>query len=430
MACPNCGAPVQTGAGTCAACGAVTRRDALGVTGDELTSLGSSSPAEALTTQGPATEPVTSAGTGPLRPGTPFGSRYQLIRLLGMGGMGAVYQAWDDELGVAVALKVIRPEITADPAAARDFERRFKQELLLARQVTHKHVVRIHDLGEIDGVKRGRSTRTSGRTPGGREAVRGRTRDDAQFALAYSKRAQALAKLGRSANAEIVSRQAVNLSDRLPAEERDLIEGTHAQVVNDLDKAIESYGRLAEARPGDVQIAFDLGALYESKGVLDRARDEYAKVIAADPKYGDALYAAGRVAIKRGDYQRALDSLNVALSLSIQLDKPEFKATVLQALGIAYKNLGKLEEALDHYRQSLAIKERIQDKRGIAASLAEIAQIYELQGRPDEARESAIKSLEIKRALGDKRGVAITLNSMGVSYMEPRRGAAERQEDS
>ena len=66
--------------------------------------------------------------------------------------MGAVYQAWDSELEVAVALKVIRPEVTRDPVAAQDLERRFKQELLLARQVTHKNVVRIHDLGEINGI--------------------------------------------------------------------------------------------------------------------------------------------------------------------------------------------------------------------------------------------------------------------------------------
>jgi len=85
--------------------------------------------------------------------GSAFGNRYHIIRLLGMGGMGAVYQAWDDALGVAVALKIIRPEITTDPAAARELERRFKRELLLARQVTHKNVVRIHDLGEIDGIK-------------------------------------------------------------------------------------------------------------------------------------------------------------------------------------------------------------------------------------------------------------------------------------
>jgi eukaryotic-like serine/threonine-protein kinase len=91
--------------------------------------------------------------SGLLAVGTAFGTRYHIIRLLGMGGMGAVYQAWDDALGVAVALKIIRPEITADAASARDLEKRFKRELLLARQVTHKNVVRIHDLGEINGIK-------------------------------------------------------------------------------------------------------------------------------------------------------------------------------------------------------------------------------------------------------------------------------------
>jgi serine/threonine protein kinase/tetratricopeptide (TPR) repeat protein len=91
--------------------------------------------------------------TGPLAPGQAFGSRYHIIRLLGIGGMGAVYQAWDGELGVAVAIKIVRPEVTADPITAADLERRFKRELLLAREVTHKNVVRIHDLGEIDGIK-------------------------------------------------------------------------------------------------------------------------------------------------------------------------------------------------------------------------------------------------------------------------------------
>ena len=95
---------------------------------------------------------VTDSDTGPLQVGQSFSARYHIIRVLGIGGMGAVYQAWDAELEVAVALKVIRP----DPRRRRSRPKprtRFKQELLLARQVTHKNVVRIHDLGEIDGIK-------------------------------------------------------------------------------------------------------------------------------------------------------------------------------------------------------------------------------------------------------------------------------------
>src|SRR5438093_9523147 len=69
--------------------------------------------------------------------------------MLGSGGMGHVYKAWDEELTEAVALKVIRSEY----AASSDAAVRFKRELSLARQVTHKNVVRIYDLGEMNGTK-------------------------------------------------------------------------------------------------------------------------------------------------------------------------------------------------------------------------------------------------------------------------------------
>jgi serine/threonine protein kinase/tetratricopeptide (TPR) repeat protein len=85
--------------------------------------------------------------------GTTIGTRYRIMGLLGVGGMGMVYRVWDAELNIAVALKVIRPEASTNPSAAAARERQFKTELLLARQVTHKNIVRIHDIGEIDGIK-------------------------------------------------------------------------------------------------------------------------------------------------------------------------------------------------------------------------------------------------------------------------------------
>ena len=85
--------------------------------------------------------------------GQQLGFRYKILKLLGAGGMGAVYQAWDEVLEVVVALKTIRPEVAADPETARMLERRFKQELLLARRVTHKNIVRVHDMGDVGGIK-------------------------------------------------------------------------------------------------------------------------------------------------------------------------------------------------------------------------------------------------------------------------------------
>jgi serine/threonine protein kinase/tetratricopeptide (TPR) repeat protein len=92
---------------------------------------------------------VASDPSMPLEEGVVLGERYQILKRLGEGGMGAVYKARDHELDRLVALKVIRPELAGRP----DILRRFKQELILARQVTHKNVVRIFDLGSADGRK-------------------------------------------------------------------------------------------------------------------------------------------------------------------------------------------------------------------------------------------------------------------------------------
>src|SRR5205807_1418946 len=84
-----------------------------------------------------------------LRPQSVLGRRYEILELLGRGGMGAVYKARDREVNQLVALKVIRPDLANNPAIIE----RFKQELILACQVTHRNVIRIYDLAEADGVK-------------------------------------------------------------------------------------------------------------------------------------------------------------------------------------------------------------------------------------------------------------------------------------
>lgn len=69
--------------------------------------------------------------------------RYEILGDLGDGGMGMVRKARDRETGAIVALKMLRPELADDPAIAE----RFKNELLLARKITHKNVCRIHEFG-------------------------------------------------------------------------------------------------------------------------------------------------------------------------------------------------------------------------------------------------------------------------------------------
>ncbi len=93
---------------------------------------------------GPPSTPPLTFGDHP----TPdFGTRYEVLDVLGEGGMGTVYKAYDRELDRLVALKLIRREMISDPGATQ----RFKQELLLASKVSHKNILRIHDLGEAGG---------------------------------------------------------------------------------------------------------------------------------------------------------------------------------------------------------------------------------------------------------------------------------------
>ena len=89
------------------------------------------------------------AGALLLEVGTVLGGRYEILQLLGEGGMGAVYKAADREVDRTIALKVIRPEMASNP----EILARFKQELLLSSQVTHRNVIRIYDLGEAQGMK-------------------------------------------------------------------------------------------------------------------------------------------------------------------------------------------------------------------------------------------------------------------------------------
>lgn len=88
----------------------------------------------------------------PMHPTLAHGSllagRFLLDRLLGEGGMGAVWLARDEKLGEPVALKVIRDALITDPSAIE----RFKREISAARRIHHPNVVRLHDLGEETGM--------------------------------------------------------------------------------------------------------------------------------------------------------------------------------------------------------------------------------------------------------------------------------------
>lgn len=118
---------------------------------------GSATPRLSSTSPGasfqPAVEGLGGEGTDGERasrflPGTVLAGRYRIVRLVGRGGMGEVYQADDLMLAQAVALKFLPPEATASPRRRAQLF----SELRMARRVMHAHVCRVYDIAEVDGL--------------------------------------------------------------------------------------------------------------------------------------------------------------------------------------------------------------------------------------------------------------------------------------
>ena len=88
-------------------------------------------------------------GTGMLAIGQTFAGRYEVKSMLGVGGMGVVYRAIDNQLGEPVAIKTLKDDAVASDSTMLA---RFKDEIRLARKITHRNVVRTYDIGEVEGM--------------------------------------------------------------------------------------------------------------------------------------------------------------------------------------------------------------------------------------------------------------------------------------
>ncbi len=128
--CSRCSSAVTDSQRFCPNCGALISSSGIGTV---------AMPAPALSSTGTTDE-------GSLPPGTVLAQRYRISGKLGEGGMGEVYRASDLLLGQTVALKLLRPEL----AMRENSVDRFRNEVRMARQITHPNVCRVHDMGEAD----------------------------------------------------------------------------------------------------------------------------------------------------------------------------------------------------------------------------------------------------------------------------------------
>jgi hypothetical protein len=126
---------------------------------DDLTRGRTTVPTRAITPFSPRTPGATGTSSGRFTPGAVIAGRYRLVALLGRGGMGEVYRADDLTLDQTVALKFLPDRAARDAPNGADVEgpedaehlAQFHGELRIARQVSHKNVCRLYDLGDANG---------------------------------------------------------------------------------------------------------------------------------------------------------------------------------------------------------------------------------------------------------------------------------------
>lgn len=140
MNCPTCRKEIPADVSSCPSCGFsfddATRRFEPG------RSPSKKSPAREST----SAPSLNSIDDSRFVPGTILAERYRIVGLIGRGGMGEVYRADDLKLSQPVALKFLPDHLLSDGAALA----RFHREVRVARQVSHKNVCRVYDIGEVD----------------------------------------------------------------------------------------------------------------------------------------------------------------------------------------------------------------------------------------------------------------------------------------
>jgi tetratricopeptide (TPR) repeat protein/predicted Ser/Thr protein kinase len=246
---------------------------------------------------------------------------------------------------------------------------------------------------------------------------------DSNFALASAKLGESYAKLGYGDKAEDASQRAVDLAQQLPPQERYRILASRALVVNDNNKAIGYYEDLAKVAPDDSDIRLTLAELYENTGNYDTARACLKRVLEREPNYPDALITLAHIEGESHNPQAALEYLNHAMTLAVQLENPELRAKVFYETGYIYRLINKPDEAQRNYDEALAIRHKLGEKAGIAQVLAESAEVQYTLGKPDEAIARYQKAMQLQREVGDKTYLSHTLLNLGGIYSD--RGQSE-----
>lgn len=165
------------------------------------------------------------------------------------------------------------------------------------------------------------------------------------------------------------------------------------------------------------RLAGAMGGFWAIRGYLHEGRDWLDKILAYDsylsaPVRAKVLFASGWLAFEAGEYGQARDYYAASLVDWRQTEKKDRIADLLNRLGHASQQLGKLVEAAALYEESLTLYQQLHNKKGIALALNRLGHVMQLMGEYDRATGLIADGLALRRELGDRRGMASSLNAL------------------
>ncbi|HVG06620.1 MAG TPA: tetratricopeptide repeat protein [Thermoanaerobaculia bacterium] len=303
---------------------------------------------------------------------------------------GALGRELRERLAVEPAAASTAPERTSSPAALRAYQSGV--DLLLRRDVRAA-------VAEL------------------RKAVKA----DPAYTPAWVRLARALSDMGLHGQALEAASRAAKTPWAQTGRAVWEVQALEARLRGEPEKARDLLGQLVQRHPYDTEAWIELAEACREQGDLSAAVATLRRVVTEAPTHPRAWFLLAKASILGGDSRRAADEYLVrALVIQNRLQSEAGSAEVLNAMGIAWRNLGEPAKALESMDKAVEIRRRLGDERGLAASLRNLASVQLVQGDHGKAEQTLGEALAILHRLDDPAGMAELHNDLGV--LEEERG--------
>lgn len=238
---------------------------------------------------------------------------------------------------------------------------------------------------------------------------------DPTYTPAWVRLARALADMGLHGEALEAASRAV--ASPLAQSGRAALEAQalEARLRGEPGKARELLGMLVARLPYDIEAWIEMAEVCREEGDLSGAIATLRRVVDEAPTHPRAWFLLAKASILAGDSRRAADEYLVhALTVQNRLGNDAGRAEVLNAMGIAWQDLGEPDRALENLEEAAEIRRRLGDRRGLAATLRNLGRVHLVRGDHARAEAAQGEAMALLQELDDPVGMAELYDDMGL----------------